>query len=395
LSSGRSSSPRLRLRRAGGRSRTHPWIYAGEIAGLEGAPEPGDAVTVLDQADALVGRGFYNPRASLACRILTRRDEPIDPAWFARRIGEAAAYRQALDLPGQAHRLVWSEGDGLPGLVVDRYAEVVVVQCLTLGMSRALPWIAAGLRGAVGEVAVYVADEPGAARLEGFEPRRGWLDGDGPETVVVAEGPARFTVRVGTGHKTGLYLDQAENRLRVARWAAGRTVLDAFAYTGAFAVQALAAGAARALCVESSPVAGAGAAADLLLNGFSGRAELRAANAFDELRRLERARARFGLVILDPPPFTRRKGALDAAARGYKEINLRAMRLLERGGILATFSCSHHVSPARFEEVCRAAAEDAGAAMRTLEPLGQSRDHPVLLTVPETRYLKGLLLEKL
>ena len=282
MSSGRSSSPRLRLRRAGGRSRSHPWIYAGEIAGLEGAPEPGDAVTVLDAAGALVGRGFYNPRPSLACRILTRRDEPIDPAWFAGRIGEAAAYRQALELPGQAHRLVWSEGDGLPGLVVDRYAEVVVIQCLTLGMSRALPWIAAGLRGAVGEVPIYLADEPGAARLEGFEPRRGWLDRDGPETVTVTEGPSRFTARVGTGQKTGLYLDQAENRLRVARWAAGRTVLDAFAYTGAFAVQALAAGAAQAVCVESSPVAVAGATADLELNGFGGRAELPGAAIFLE-----------------------------------------------------------------------------------------------------------------
>ena len=350
---------------------------------------------MVDAAGAFVGRGFYNPRTSLACRILTRRDESIDPAWFADRIGEAVAYRRGLDLPGEARRLVWSEGDGLPGLVVDRYGQVAVVQCLTLGMSRALPSISTALRRSVGELAIYVADEPGAARLEGFEPRRGWLDGAGPETVTVAEGPSRFSVRIGAGHKTGFYLDQAENRLRVARRAAGRTVLDAFAYTGAFAAQALAAGAERAVCLDSSAEAVAGAAANLDLNGFGGRVELREANAFDELRRLEREGARFGLVVLDPPPFTRRKDAIDAASRGYKEINLRAMHLLERGGILATFSCSHHVSLARFEEVCRAAAQDLGVGMRTLEPLGQSRDHPVLLTVPETGYLKGLLLEKL
>ncbi len=373
----------------------HPWIYRGEIAGFEGAPEAGGPVTVADGAGAFVGRGFYNLRTSLACRILTRRDEEIDAAWFAGRIGEAVAYRRSRGLAGEAHRLVWSEGDGLPGLVVDRYGDVIVVQCLTLGMSGALPWIAAGIRATLGDLAIYVSDDPAAARIEGFEPRRAWLGRAGPDAVTVREGSARFIVRFGEGHKRGFYLDQAENRLRVARWAAGRAVLDAFSYTGAFAVHTLAAGAERAVCVESSPEALAGAAANLELNGLAGRAELREANAFDELRRLERERARFGLVILDPPPFTRRKAAVDAATRGYKEINLRAMRLLERGGILATFSCSHHVSGALFEDVCRAAAEDAGITMRTLEALTQSRDHPVLLTVPETRYLKGLLMERL
>ena len=373
----------------------HPWIYRGEIARFEGAPEAGGPVTVADGAGAFVGRGFYNPRTSLACRILTRRDEKIDAAWFAGRIGEAVAYRRSRGLAGEAHRLVWSEGDGLPGLVVDRYSDVVVVQCLTLGMSGALPWIVAGIRAALGDLAIYVSDDPAAARMEGFEPRRAWLGRAGPDTVTVREGSARFVVRFGEGHKSGFYLDQAENRLGVARWAAGRAVLDAFSYTGAFAVHTLAAGAERAVCVESSPEALAGAAANLELNGLAGRAELREANAFDELRRLEREHARFGLVILDPPPFTRRKAAVDAATRGYKEINLRAMRLLERGGILATFSCSHHVSGALFEDVCRAAAEDAGITMRTLEALTQSRDHPVLLTVPETLYLKGLLVERL
>ncbi len=393
--SSEGSSPRLRLKRAGGRIRVHPWIYRGEIAGVDGAPGAGSAVTVVDGAGAFVGRGFYNPRTSLACRILTRTDEPIDEAFFVRRLGEAAAYRRAAGVAGEAHRVAWSEGDGLPGLAVDRYGGVAVVQCFTLGMSRALDWIAAAVRSAVGDCAIYVSDDPAAARLEGFEPRRGWFDREGPEVATVREGEARFVVRFGEGHKTGFYLDQAENRLRVARWAAGRAVLDAFCYTGAFAVHALAAGAERALCVDSSPDAVAGAAANLELNGLAGRAEVRLANAFDELRRLERGHARFGLVILDPPPFTRRKDALDAAARGYKEINLRAMRLLERHGVLATFSCSHHVTPALFEGVCRAAAEDAGVTLRLVEALTQSRDHPVLLTVPETRYLKGLVLERL
>jgi 23S rRNA (cytosine1962-C5)-methyltransferase len=231
--------------------------------------------------------------------------------------------------------------------------------------------------------------------LEGFQPAAGWLDTPGPTSVVVEEGAARFLVRVGGGHKTGLYLDQADNRVRVAPLGAGRAVLDVFAYTAGFACHALLAGATSAVCVESSKDALAGAVDNLALNGVAARAEVRDANAFDELRRLDRAGARFGLVVLDPPPFARGRGALEGALRGYKEINLRAIRLLEPGGALATFSCSHHVSEGAFEAVLRDAAGDAGARLRVLAPLTQSADHPVLLTVPETRYLKGLLLERI
>jgi 23S rRNA (cytosine1962-C5)-methyltransferase len=349
---------------------------------------------VLDSAGAFVGRGSYNPRTSLACRILTRRDETIDAAFFAARIDEAVAYRRSLPIDGDGLRVVWSEADGLPGLIVDRYGQVAVVQCGTLGMSRALPWIAAAVRAALGDLTIYLRDDPAAARLEGFTPRREWLDRAGSEVVEVREGSSRFVVRLGEGHKTGFYLDQADNRRLVADRAAGRLVLDVFCYTGAFAIRALAAGARGAVCVESSSEALAAARVNLELNDMTDRAALRDVNAFDELRRLERAPERFGLVILDPPPFTRRKGALEAAARGYKEINLRAMRLLDAGGLLATFSCSHHVSAGRFEEICREAAVDAGMSLRVVATLGQSRDHPVLLTVPETRYLKGLLLER-
>jgi 23S rRNA (cytosine1962-C5)-methyltransferase len=213
--------------------------------------------------------------------------------------------------------------------------------------------------------------------------------------VLVREGRATWRVTPGVGHKTGLYLDQAENRLRVAGLATGQDVLDAFCYTAGFASQALLGGARRALGIESSPDAIAAARDTLELNGVGDRAEIRAANAFDELRRLERAGERFGLVVLDPPPFARGRERLEAAARGYKEINLRAMRLLAPGGHLMTFSCSHHVSDAMFEEICREAAADAGVTLRVLETLTQARDHPVLLTVPETRYLTGRLLQAL
>lgn len=290
-------------------------------------------------------------------------------------------------------RLVWSEADGLPGLVADRYGPLLVVQCLTLAMAARRPALVEALRAATTDLPVFSADEATPARLEGFEPARAWVDRAGPARVIVEEAGVRLVVTPGAGHKTGLYLDQRENRSRIGPLGAGHDVLDAFAYTAGFACHALAAGARRAVCLESSPEAIAGARENLALNGVADRAEIVAGNAFDELRRLERARGRFGLVVLDPPPFARGRTTLDAAARGYKEINLRAMRLLDHGGALATFSCSHHVTSGLFEEICRAAATDAGVRLRVVATLGQPADHPVLLTVPESGYLKGLLLQ--
>ncbi len=260
-------------------------------------------------------------------------------------------------------------------------------------MARRRADLVAALRACVGPRPAFSADDSTPARLEGFEAARGWFDEPGPAGLVVEEGTVRLGVTFGAGHKTGLYLDQRDNRARVGALAPGRDVLDAFAYTAAFACHALAAGATRALCIESSPEAIAGARENLALNGVADRAEILAGNAFDELRRLDRSTARFGLVVLDPPPFAPGRHTLPAAARGYKEINLRAMRLLAPGGLLATFSCSHHVSPGIFEEICMEAATDAGVRLRVRARLGQPADHPVLLTVPETSYLKGLLLE--
>lgn len=384
----------LRLKRRHQTARTHPWIFKGDVADVSDV-EPGSAVTVIDSAGRFVGRGFYNPRPALCCRILTWNDEPLDAAFFRRRLETAVALRSRgrADGPPALCRLAWSEADGLPGLVVDRYGPVLVIQCVTLGMARARPAITDALAGVFNAAPVFAMDEAASARLEGFEAVRGWARGAGPEAVEVEEHGVRFAVTFGVGHKTGLYLDQRENRARVAGLAPGRDVLDAFSYSAGFACHALRAGARRAVCIESSPEAIAGARQNLALNGLAARAEIRGVNAFDELRRLERAGARFGVIVLDPPPFARSRSALPAAARGYKEINLRAFRLLERGGSLLTFSCSHHVSEALFEEICRDAAADAGIRLRIVDRLSQSSDHPVLLTVPETRYLKGLLLE--
>ncbi len=369
----------------------HPWIYRGEVAKLEGAWTPGDAIDVADAAGRFLGRGFYNPRPSLACRLLTRLDEPVDASFFLRRLRAALDYRHSAGLVSEAYRLCWSEADGLPGLVVDRYGPVSVVQCLTLGMARAFAWIAEALARLFPGDRLLRLDDPTGARLEGFEP---WRDPAGEE-VVIAEEPCRFIVAPGSGHKTGLYLDQRDNRPRVAALAAGRRILDAFCYAGGFACHALRAGAAGALLVDSSAEALALARRNLELNSLAARAELREGNAFDALRGLQARGERFGLVVLDPPPFTRRKEAVSAAARGYKEINLRALQLLEGGGVLATFSCSHHVTPTLFEQICRDAAGDAAVQTRILATLTQSRDHPVLLAIPESRYLTGLLLQAL
>jgi len=372
----------------------HPWIYRGEVAEVIGQWRADEAVTVLDGEGRFVGRGFYNPRPSLSCRLLTRQDEPVDRTFFRRRLTAALAYRARTGLVADGFRWVWSEGDDLAGLVVDRYGPVAVLQCLTLGMSRQRRWLVEAVKEVGGVEHVYLHDDPTAARLEGFEPELGWVGASGAAEVEIREGACQYLVPIEAGQKTGFYLDQRENRALVGAHARGRRVLDAFCYSAAFACHALLAGAGEAVCLDSSPEALALARRTLALNSVEGRADCRAVNAFDELRRLEHSGERFGLIVLDPPPFTRRKDALDAAARGYKEINLRGLKLLEPGGILATFSCSHHVSQAMFDEICLAAAADAGVRVRVLGTLTQARDHPVILTVPETRYLKGLLLER-
>jgi len=360
------------------------------VADLQGSWSAGGVVEVTDAAGRYLGRGFYSPRSSLVCRLLTRSDEAVGAALMRRRLETALEYRRAAGLVAPAYRLCWSEADGLPGLVVDRYGPVSVVQCLTLGMARHADWIREALGALFPQGEIVRLDDPTAARIEGFEAVR---EAPREPELIVDEGAGRFAVMLGAGHKTGLYLDQRDNRLLTAGLGRGRRMLDAFCYAGGFACHALLAGAEWALLVDSSAEALALAQRNLHLNRVEARAEVREGNAFDTLRELDARGERFGLVVLDPPPFTRRKDAVEAAARGYKEINLRGLRLLERGGRLATFSCSHHVTPAMFEDICREAAGDAGVRARVLDTLTQSRDHPVILTIPESRYLTGLLLE--
>ncbi len=373
----------------------HPWVYRSDVARLDGPWRPDEAVTVADAAGRVVGRGFYNPRPQIVCRLLTRLDEPVDRAFFERRLQAAWRFRQSLGYDGDAGRVVGSEGDGLPGLILDRYADTLVLQTLTLGIAAHAATLAELAAATVGARAVYRRADAAAAAIEGLEDGSGWLVGEAALDVEIREGPCRFRVDLAAGHKTGFYLDQRENRPAVARLAAGREVLDAFCYTGAFSAWALRSGADGVVGVESSAEAGERARAHAELNGGAGRFTLLQGNAFDVLRDFQRDGRRFDLVVLDPPSFTRRKTAVEPALRGYKEINLRALACLRPGGLLATFSCSHHVSPALFEEVCRAAAGDARRTVRVRATYLQAQDHPIILTIPETRYLKGFLLEAL
>ena len=376
----------------------HPWIYRADVARLDGPWKDDEAVTVCAADGRVLGRGFYNPRPQIVCRLVTRHDEPVDDALLRRRLHAAWAFRGTLGYDGDAARIVFGEGDHLPGLVVDRYGDVLALQALTRGIAARASRLAELAAEVTGTRAVYRRGDPTAAAIEGFDDLSGWLVGQAESVVEIREGPCRFHVDLEGGQKTGFYLDQRENRAQIGARAAGRAVLDAFAYTGAFAAWALRSGATSVLALDSSSAACARAAAHLAANAPPGRAarhEVLEANAFDTLRAFERDGRRFDLIVLDPPPFTRRRSAIDAALRGYKEINLRAFRCLRPGGLLATFSCSHHVSQALFEEVCRAAAEDVGRPVRVAAHVSQSRDHPVLLAVPETRYLTGLVLEVL
>lgn len=388
---------RLILRQRGeARVRTgHPWVYRADVGRLDGAWRPDEAVSVCDAAGRIVGRGFFNPRPQIVCRLLTHHDEPVDSALFRRRLEDAWRTRRTLGYDGNAGRIVFSEGDRIPGLILDRYADVVVLQALTLGIEQHATRLAELAAEILEADAVYRRADSAAAAVEGLEGGSGWLVGRAEPEVEIREGPCRFRVTIETGQKTGFYLDQRENRAAVAQYAAGREVLDAFCYTGAFGCWAIKGGASRVLGLETSGEACARARAHAEANGAGERFEAVEANAFDALRAFERERRRFDLVILDPPPFTRRKAAVDAALRGYKEINLRALACLRPGGLLATFSCSHHVSPAVFEEVCRAAVQDLGRPVRLGATFSQARDHPILVAVPETRYLTGLLLEVL
>jgi 23S rRNA (cytosine1962-C5)-methyltransferase len=368
----------------------HPWIYRSDVTEAVGGP--GDVVRVLDGRRRSLGRAFYNPRSEITLRVATRRDEPVDASWFASRIERALAYRESLEIDADAYRLLHAEADGVPGLVVDRYGEYLVLQIGSAAVQERLAWVVDALREGLAPAGVLLRGDSAAHKREGLNTAVRVVSGEVPARVVVREGPVRYEADLWKGQKTGAFLDQRENRLAAGSYARGR-VLDVFSFTGGFALHA-ARRAASVEAVDASEPALDAARANAELNGLQNLDFVRA-NAFDLLRERSDAGQRYDTVILDPPAFARARRDLPSARRAYKEINLRAMKLLAPGGVLVTCSCSYHFSREAMEETLRSAAADTGKTLRSREWRGQARDHPEILTVPETRYLKCAVLERL
>jgi 23S rRNA (cytosine1962-C5)-methyltransferase len=380
--------------------RRHPWIFSGAVARVEGAPNSGDTVAVVAADGRWLAWAAYSPQSQIRARVWSwERETAVEHDFIRRRVTEAIARRHAL-IPAEergAVRLVHGEADGLPGVVADRYGESVVVQISAAGADRWRDEIVGTLAEATGCRQIYERSDVETRALEGLASRVGSLVGAAPTAPLeIREHGLRYLVDVVGGQKTGFYIDQRDNRARVRALARGRTVLNCFAYTGAFALAALAGGARSVVSVESSAPALALARQNLALNGFDpALAEWLEADVFQTLRTLRDQGRRFDLVVLDPPKFAPTAAHADRAARAYKDINLWALKLLDPGGLLATCSCSGGVSSELFQKIVAGAAQDAGADAQVVERFQASADHPVVLSFPEGEYLKGLLLRRI
>jgi 23S rRNA (cytosine1962-C5)-methyltransferase len=367
----------------------HPWIYRSDVIERP-ADEPG-IVRVRDPRGRPLGQALWSPASEISLRLLTRdSDVTVDAAWWRERLGAAIARRAPLAGEATAYRLVHGEGDGIPSLVVDRYDRWLVVQLMSAGLERARDHIVEALRELTGCEGILARHDAAVRTREGLPRETALLHGEVPQEIEVMEHGVRYLAAPWTGQKTGAFLDQRENRALVGRIARGRA-LDCFSYHGSFALH-LARGADDVLALDASAHALERAHANAARNAFT-NLRTREANAFDFLREEERAGTRYDTIVLDPPAFAKTRGALPGALRGYKDVNLRAMRLLAPGGLLFTASCSYHLTKPLFLEMLEAAASDSGRRMALRELRGQPLDHPELLTVPETGYIKGALLE--
>ena len=364
----------------------HPWIYRTDIY-----DEPGDApgiVSVTERRGRHLGQALYSPASEIRLRLLTPGRDPIDAAWWGERIATAAARRARI--PATAYRVVHAEGDGLPSLVIDRYGPYVVAQLLSAGLERVREDVLEGITVALRPEAILLRNDSAVRRHEGLPLEVVAARGSVPETVAVDEHDVRYLAAPQSGQKTGAFLDQRENRVLVGEHTGPGRALDLFTYHGSFALH-MARRAREVLAVDSSADALARGRENAALNGLA-NITWHEANAFDLLRELEGREETFDTVVLDPPAFAKSKQSVPRALGGYKEINLRAMRILSPGGVLFTCSCSYHVSRAAFFEMLADAGRDSGRRLQVLGMVGAGRDHPELLNVPETGYLKGALL---
>lgn len=366
----------------------HPWVFRSDIARVEGEFLPGDIVDIVSSKGRFLARGYYNPNSQIALRIMTyKEDEQVDRGLIFRRIHDAVEYRRTFaDL--KSCRLVFAESDRLPALVVDAFGDVLVLQCLALGMERFKKDVVDALVEEVHPKGIWERNDVPVRKLEGLEMSTGLLYGDVPDRVLMTENGVQFLVDVKEGQKTGFFLDQKENRAAIAPFVKNKSVLDCFTHTGSFALHAGKYGAKEVTGVDISEFACDFATENAKLNGLDDRVHFISANAFDLLSEQSRHGKKYDVIILDPPAFTKTKSAVDSAMRGYKEINLRAMKMIEPGGYLVTCSCSQHVLPEMFREMVLDAAKDAKVLLRLVEFRTQGKDHPILPYARETQYLK-------
>lgn len=384
----------------------HPWVYEGEVTAVDGAAEDGGLVDVVSRRGSWLGCGFYNSRSKIRVRLVSRNaNDDFSDAFWERRIRYAWEYRKAVmgEADSRCCRVIFGEADLFPGLTVDRFESVLVAQTLSLGMERIkprlFPLLAKVLREDGQDIrGIYERNDVAIRELEGMAQGKGWypLPGETPPaqtTVDIVENGIRYTVDFENGQKTGFFLDQKYNRLAVSRLAKGRTVLDCFTHTGSFALNAARGGAAHVTAVDVSEFAVQCAAENARRNGLDGVMDCMAANVFDLLPQLEKQPRKYDFIILDPPAFTKSRKTVASAMTGYKEINYRAMKLLPRGGYLATCSCSHFATEELFIKMLRSAARDAGVQLRQIEARQQCADHPILWGVEETNYLKFFIFQ--
>ncbi|MBC7542218.1 MAG: class I SAM-dependent rRNA methyltransferase [Candidatus Sericytochromatia bacterium] len=374
----------------------HPWIYNSEVLEIPKAQD-GEIVSVYEKNGRFLGQGLFNNRSQILIRMLCRGPERIDLAneagFFRERLTAAVRYREKTATDTNAYRLIYSEGDGLPGLIVDRYNKTLVMQILSAGMDLRRELIISILVDLTGCTGIYERSESSSRTLEGLEPTSGVVYGSVESPLQITENGIHYVVDIHRGQKTGFFLDQRENRALIGRLSKGLRVLNCFSYTGGFSIAAAKGGATSVESLDISDDAIALAGRNAELNGVSDICQWEAANVFDRLPQYVREERRYDMIILDPPAFTKSKASIPGAIRGYKEINLRALKLLAPGGILVTCSCSHHIDVDTFKSLVQEAAMDAHRRTRVISIRGAGPDHPILLAAPETDYLKCMVIE--
>ena len=365
----------------------HPWVFRSDIERVDGDFVPGDIVEIRSAKGRFLAKGYYNPNSQIALRIMTYHDEPVDREMIFSRVREAIAFRRTFaDM--KSCRLIFAESDRLPALIVDAFDDILVLQCLALGMERFKRDVVDALVEEMHPRGIWERNDVPVRRLEGLELCTGLLYGEVPDRVLMTENGVRFWVDVKEGQKTGFFLDQKENRAAIAPFVKDRRVLDCFTHTGSFALHAGKYGAKEVTGVDISEYACVFAGENAKLNGLEDRVRFITANAFDLLSEQSRQGVNYDVIILDPPAFTKSRSAVESALRGYKEINLRAMKMIVSGGYLITCSCSQHVLPEMFRGMILDAAKDAKVLLRQVEFRTQGKDHPILPYACETEYLK-------